>query len=182
MSIPSKPYDCDTKSDSSVTDLIISKTSFLDAVRNTITTGTTQGVQFVNSMGLAYDAFRTKDGTSVNKFGGSAFKWFCSGKVHKANTFGTNKGFVDQMYIFGEEASAPSWGRFFALHEKTLHMISGSGNGDATAIQGGINGLPADALENMAMIDTGETNHVALVCSPDYGSQTLKLYVGKKGK
>lgn len=87
------------------------------------------------------------------------------------------------MYIFGEEAPV-EWGhgRFFALHDTTLHLISGAGSGDATSWQGGMNGLPEDALENMAMVDTGETEHVVLVCSPDYGSKTLKIYVGRKGE
>eukprot|EP00804_Cyclotella_cryptica_P000220 CCRYP_016193-RA/>CCRYP_016193-RA protein AED:0.08 eAED:0.08 QI:176/1/1/1/0.93/0.81/16/2046/995 len=176
------PYDCDTKNNAAVSELILSKDAFLAAIRNIINTGSTQGVNFVTSVGLAYNSYRTKDGTLVNKFAGNAFKWFCSGKVHKPAVFGSGTGFVDQLYIFGEEADASGgWGRFFALHQNTLHMISGAGSGDATQLQGGINGLPADALENMAMIDTGETGHVALLCSPDYGTQALKLYVGKKG-
>ncbi|KAL7521998.1 hypothetical protein ACHAWX_007140 [Stephanocyclus meneghinianus] len=176
------PYDCDTKSNAAVSELILSKAAFLSAIRNIITTGSTQGVNFVTSIGLAYNSYRTKDGTLVNNFGGNAFKWFCSGKVHKPEAFGPRTGFVDQLYIFGEEADATGgWGRFFALHQNTLNMISGAGSGDATQLQGGINGLPPDALENMAMIQTGETAHVALLCSPDYGTQALKLYVGKKG-
>lgn len=133
-------------------------------------------------MDLAYDSFRLKDGSIANVKDFGVFKWFCSGTVHKAHTFGCNSGFVDEMYIFGEEAPA-DWGhgRFFALHDKTLHLISGSGSGNAVELQGGINGLPEDALENVAMVDTGETGHVVLVCSPDYGTKTLKLYVGRKG-
>lgn len=178
-----QPYDCDTKSNAAVSELILSKAAFLSAIRNIITTGSTQGVNFVTSIGLAYNSYRTKDGTLVNNFGGNAFKWFCSGKVHKPEAFGPRTGFVDQLYIFGEEADATGgWGRFFALHQNTLNMISGAGSGDATQLQGGINGLPPDALENMAMIQTGETAHVALLCSPDYGTQALKLYVGKKGE
>lgn len=56
------------------------------------------------------------------------------------------------------------------------------GSGDATKIQGGMNGLMEDALENVAMVDTGESGHVILVCSPDYGSKALKIYVGIKGE
>jgi hypothetical protein len=178
-----QPYGCDTQSNAAVSQLILSKAAFLSAIRNIITTGSTQGVNFVTSIGLAYNSYRTKDGTLVNNFGGNAFKWFCSGKVHKPEAFGPGTGFVDQLYIFGEEAAASGgWGRFFALHQNTLNMISGAGSGDATQLQGGINGLPPDALENMAMIQTGETGHVALLCSPDYGTQALKLYVGKKGE
>ena len=109
--------------------------------------------------------------------------WFCSGHVHKSHTFGANTGFFDPMYIFGEEAPA-DWGhgRMFALHDTTLHLISGEIKGNAMDIQGGfVNGLPHDALENMAMVDSGENEHVILVCSPDYGTMALKVYVGRKG-
>lgn len=89
---------------------------------------------------------------------------------------------MDRLYIFGEEAPASEgYGRIFALHESTLHILTGSGSCDAVQIQGGINGLPVDALENMAMIDSGETEHVILLLSPDYGSKSLKMYVGRKG-
>ena len=62
-----------------------------------------------------------------------------------------------------------------------MHMITGDGPGNATALQGGINGIERDALENAAQIDTGEIEHVALLFSPDYGEQRLRLYIGKKG-
>jgi hypothetical protein len=135
-------------------------------------------------MSIAYDSYRLKDGSiATQKDFKNPFQWFCSGSLHKPNKFGCNTGFVDQLYIFGEEAPA-EWGngRFFALHESTLHLISGVGSGDATSRQGGMNGLPADALENVAMVDTGESGHVVLVCSPDYGSKALKMYVGIKGE
>ena len=102
--------------------------------------------------------------------------------MHEAYTFGTNRGFVDRLYIFGEEAPASEgYGRIFALHGTTLNIITGSGSCDAVQIQGGINGLPVDALENVAMIDTGETQHVIMILSPDYGSKSLRMYVGRKG-
>ena len=72
-------------------------------------------------------------------------------------------------------------GRFFAISDKTMHMITGAGTGDASALQGGTNGLGLDALENAAQIDTNETKHVALLLSPDYGEQRLRLYIGRKG-
>jgi hypothetical protein len=135
-------------------------------------------------MSLAYNSYRLKDGSIASQNDFSSFMWFCSGHVHEANTFGSNRGFVDRLYIFGEEASAKEYGkgRFFALHESTLHLISGVGSGNAVSRQGGMNGLPEDALENAAMVDTGETGHVVLVLSPDYGTRTLKIYVGIKGE
>lgn len=41
-------------------------------------------------------------------------------------------------------------------------------------------GMPFDSWENAALIDTGETEYVALVLSADGGSETLRLYIGKK--
>ena len=42
--------------------------------------------------------------------------------------------------------------------------------------------MPYDAWENAALLDTGETNHIALLLSPDGGSQNMQLYIGEKGK
>ena len=41
--------------------------------------------------------------------------------------------------------------------------------------------MPFDPFENAALVDTGETSYIALVLSPDGGSQLLKLYIGVKG-
>ncbi len=55
-------------------------------------------------------------------------------------------------------------------------------SGTIGSAPGGIGGMSFDAWENAALIDTGETNHIALVLSPDGGSSSLKLYIGLKGK
>jgi hypothetical protein len=47
---------------------------------------------------------------------------------------------------------------------------------------GGIGGMPFDAWENAALLDTAETNRVAILLSPDGGSQNMQLYIGEKGK
>ena len=62
-----------------------------------------------------------------------------------------------------------------------MHLLTGAGPGDASQLQGGYNGIGKDVLENAAQIDTGTTQNVALLFSPDYGSQRLRLYVGRKG-
>jgi hypothetical protein len=72
-------------------------------------------------------------------------------------------------------------GRFFAISDKTIHIITGIGTGNESLLQGGTNGLGRDALENAAQVDMGETKHVALFLSPDYGQQILRLYIGQKG-
>ena len=77
----------------------------------------------------------------------------------------------------GEEVAG---GRLFALDllNRDLYQVSGV----AGATSGGISGMPADAWENAALLDTGESNHVAILLSPDGGSQNMQLYVGEKGK
>ena len=47
---------------------------------------------------------------------------------------------------------------------------------------GGIGGMPRDSWENAALIDTGETDHVALLLSPDGGTEDMKIFIGEKGK
>ncbi|KAL3823657.1 hypothetical protein ACHAXA_009762 [Cyclostephanos tholiformis] len=106
------------------------------------------------------------------------------GHVHHPNEFGLghNRGFVDTFYIFGEEEDySYGNGRFFAISDKTIHIITGIGTGNESLLQGGTNGLGRDALENAAQVDMGETKHVALFLSPDYGQQILRLYIGQKG-
>ena len=172
------PYACESAA-ATVSELIIDKSKLALAINNAIAdeNGLTGGIQFIKSMGKAYDTYRTKEGV-ISSIDESRFIYFCSGQVHEPNTFGPNMGFVDRVYIFGEEVAN---GRIFALANKTLHMISGVGSGNAAALQGGTNGFGFDALENAAMVSTGEENHVALFLSPDYGSQTLRMYIGKKG-
>jgi hypothetical protein len=100
------PWACDTvSSQSSVSEIIINKTSLKSAISNTILTGNTGGVLFVEQVGKAYDKYRNKNGTLTTSFGGNPFTYFCSGHVHRPNEFGLgqNRGFVDTLYIFGEE-------------------------------------------------------------------------------
>ncbi len=174
------PYSCESAR-ASVSEVIVDRDLLRQAIQNSIlspsSVGDTGGVEFIKSMGKAYNSYRGKDGKpgTINE---GTFTYFCSGQVHEANTFGPNIGFVDRLYIFGEEVNN---GRIFAIHEKTLYQISGQGTGDATAIQGGNNGMGFDSLENAALISTGEEDHVAIMTSPDYGTQALRLYVGIKG-
>jgi hypothetical protein len=178
------PWACDTSSQSSISEIVINKPSLKSAISNTILTGNTGGVSFVERVGKAYNKYRNKNGTSTTSFGGNMFTYFCSGHVHRPNEFGLgqNRGFVDTLYIFGEEEDfSYGNGRFFALADNTMHMITGAGTGDAALLQGGTNGIGRDALENAAQVDTEETRHVALLLSPDYGEQRLRLYIGQKG-
>ncbi len=85
---------------------------------------------------------------------------------------------MDNIYITGEEFTTTN--RLFAidLANRDFYRLSGV----AGSASGGIGGMPFDSFENAALLDTGETNHVALLLSPDGGSQIMQLYIGEKGK
>ena len=76
----------------------------------------------------------------------------------------------------GEEVTG---GRLFAIDlvNRDMYQISGV-TGNAS---GGIGGMPSGPWENAALIDTGETGHVAILLSPDGGTQNMTLYIGEKG-
>jgi hypothetical protein len=149
--------------------------SFKMAISNTINSGSTGGGRFVNSARLAYDRWSSDGGATFTNT--TDFSRFCSGQSYLPNTFGDGRGFVDDIYITGEEFGKD---RLFALdlNNRDFYQLSGaSGSGGE-----GIGGMPFDSWENAALLDTGETDHIALLLSPDGGSQRMKLYIGEKGK
>jgi hypothetical protein len=147
-----------------------------------VISGGTGGVTFVDSARQAYDRWSADGGATwadTHNWNTTKFKWFCSGQSYLADTFGPDRGFVDGIYINGEEEGLP-FGRLFALDLANRDFYQVSGN--AGSAPGGIGGMPFDSLENAALIDTGETDHVALLMSPDFGSETMRMYIGEKGK
>lgn len=167
-------------SDATISEVNLNLASFQTAISNVISVGSTGGVTFVNSAWQAYDRWTSDGGTNwINTSGttNTSFSRFCSGQSYSANTFGPGRGFVDEIYITGEEFGSD---RLFALDlsNRDFYQLSGV-SGSAS---GGIGGMPLDSWENAALLDTGETNHVALLLSPDGGSQIMKLYIGEKGK
>ena len=169
-------------SDATISEVNLSLSSFQVAISNMISGGSTGGVTFVSSARQAYDRWSGNGGaTWINTSGPSntSFAWFCSGQFHSANAFGAGRGFVDDVYITGEEGFNTS-GRLMALDlaNRDFYQLSGV-SGSAS---GGIGGMPLDSWENAALVDTGETSHVALLLSPDGGSQNMKIYIGEKGK
>ncbi len=168
--------------DAAISEVNLSLTSFQAAISNTISGGNTGGVAFVDSARQAYDRWSSNGGvnwTNTTSTSNTTFYRFCSGQSYTPDTFGAGRGFVDDIYITGEEVFAES-GRLFALDltNRDFYQLSGA-TGSST---GGIGGMPYDSWENAALLDTRETNHVALLLSPDGGSQNMKLYVGEKGK
>ena len=168
--------------DSSISEVNLYKNELKRAIRNKIETNRVDGVRFVRDARLAYDSWSTDGGqtkrTNVDP-NHTGFCRFCSGQSYKPNTFGNNRGFVDQIYITGEECRN---GALFALDAKRRDLYKLSGfTGDASSQRGG---MPKGPWENAALVDTGETNHIALVLSPDGqgDNERLQLYIGQKGK
>ena len=166
--------------DATISEVDLSLASFETAISNMISGGTTGGVSFVNSARQAYDRWSRDGGVnwfSTTDTSNTSFSRFCSSQSYGANTFGIDRGFVDEIYITGEEVAS---GRLIALDlaHRDFYQLSGV-SGSAS---GGIGGMPRDAWENAALLDTGETDHVALLLSPDGGTQRMKMYIGEKGK
>lgn len=167
-------------SDAAISEVDLDLVELQAAISNMIVSGNTGGGRFVDSARQAYDRWSANGGTSwvatANSFN-TSFRRFCSGQSYAPNTFGADRGFVDEIYITGEETSG---GRLFAIDstKRDLYQLSGT-VGDAL---GGIGGMPFDAWENAALLDTSENNHIALLLSPDGGTRTLRLYIGEKNK
>jgi hypothetical protein len=166
--------------DATVSEVNLDLANFQTAIRNVINTNATGGVTFVNSAQQAYVRWTANGGSSWTNTTSpltTAFSRFCSSQSFGPNTFGTDRGFVDNIYITGEEVAS---GRLFALDlvNRDWYQLSGY----VGAASGGLGGMPFDAWENAALLDTGDTSHVALLLSPDGGSQILQLYIGDKGK
>lgn len=168
-------------SDASISEVDLDLPALRTAVRNVIDGGTTGGVAFVVSARQAYHRWSDDGGstfTPTSDASNTSFDRFCSGQAYAPDTFGPGRGFADQTYVTGEESLTTR--RLFVIDsvERDLYQLSGT----AGSAPGGVGGIPFDSYENAALIDTGETDHVALLLSPDGGSQTMRLYVGEKGK
>ncbi len=167
-------------SDASVSQIMLDQGNFKTAISTMISSGNTGGVSFVTSAKQAYDRWSANGGASfvaTTSNANTSFYRFCSSQSYLPNTFGTDRGFVDNIYLTGEEGGT---NRLFALDidNADFYLLSGH----TGAAPGGLGGMPFDAFENAALVDTGETDHVALVLSPDGGTETMSLYIGVKGK
>ena len=167
-------------SDAAVSEVDVDVANLRVAINNTIASGNPGGVKFVLAARQAYRRWSANQGstwTNTSSTSNTSFSRFCSGQAYEADTFGPDRGFVDPIYITGEEVNG---GRLFAIDSiaRDLYQLSGA----AGSAPGGIGGMSFDAWENAALLDTGETNHVALLLSPDGGTQRMKLYIGVKGK
>jgi hypothetical protein len=166
--------------DATISEVDLYLTTFQTGIDNMLSGGSTGGITFVRSARQAYDRWSDDGGTSwtnTANTSNTSFSRFCSGQSYSANTFGVARGFADSLYITGEEGST---NRLFALDlaNRDFYQLSGI-TGNAF---GGIGGMPFDPWENAALLDTGESGHIALLLSPDGGSQNMQIYIGEKGK
>ncbi|HIF93701.1 MAG TPA: hypothetical protein EYG46_11725 [Myxococcales bacterium] len=150
------------------------------ATSGMIDSDNTGGGSFVDSARQAYDRWSNNGGdswTNTSDTSNTSFSRFCSGQAYAPDTFGDDRGFVDEIYVTGEEGGDE---RLFALDSasRDLYQLSGT----VGSAPGGTGGMPFDVWENAALLDTGEESHVALLLSPDGGSQRMQLYIGEKGK
>lgn len=166
--------------DATISEVNLGLADFRLAIDNIMSMGTAGGIRFVQSASQAYDRWSNDGGVNwveTMSPSNTSFYRFCSGQSYAPNTFGKGRGFVDSIYITGEEGST---NRLFALDlvGRDFYRVSGV----AGSAPGGVGGMPLDSFENAALLDTGETEHVALLLSPDGGTQRMRLYVGEKNK
>jgi hypothetical protein len=161
--------------EAAISEINLDKGKTMQAIANMVRDNTVGGIQFVTSSDIAYDKWTRNNGESWKTNGD--FCRFCSSQSYEANTFGENRGFQDRIYITGEECND---GRLFALKAATRDLYQVSGITGHVQDGSGIGGMPFDSFENAALIDTGDSQHIALLLSADGGSETLRLYVGKK--
>ena len=168
--------------DAAISRVDLDLADFRQAVNHHIDDGATPfPASIVTGMGYAYDTIYdytyhaidapdpVAEGTvEVGIYGDANFRDFCSGTAHRANSFGPGRGFVDEIYMTGEEHRP---GKFFALDSatRTLWQVRDFRSAD---------------WENAAMVDTGNTTHVAMLLNSDsdgdFGDY-MRFYVGKKG-
>ena len=167
--------------DAAISRVDVDLDTFRQAINSTIDGGTTPfPSSFVTGMGYAYD--RIFDGgyhaisnpnpvatgtVAVGAYSSANLSRLCSGTSYMPDSFGAGRGFVDQMYITGEEVFNTT-GRFYAIDPMTQTLW------EAPDLGGG-------SWENAALVDTGNTTHTALFLSEDDTGSPIRLYVGEKG-
>lgn len=118
--------------------------------------------------GLAYDTIINRAGNAVkaaSDLENGGFNRFCSASLFEANQFGPGIGLADRIFFTGEEGSLNTE---FALDTKTNTLYA-------------LPWLGRAGFENIAEINTGTTNKVALLIGDDRGvANPLLLYVGEK--
>lgn len=121
--------------------------------------------------GLAFDTVINAAGDEITEANkdtiGGGLSRFCSGGMVMSGTY----GFVDDIYMTGEEDSSANGGlggyvQVMDVAEKTVYALGA---------------LPHGGWENVAPIETGDDNTVALLMGDDREGAPLYLWVGNKG-
>ncbi len=142
------------------TSLAGARVSYFDIDKNT---------RRIVGAGAAYSTIYDRAGVEVTSasqldFGG--FNRFCSSALTEANQFGGNNGFVDRIYLSGEERGG---GSMWAVDTDT-HEIWG------------VPAMGRGGRENATQIDTGNENTVGILLGDDRQGAPLYLYVGNKDR
>lgn len=100
----------------------------------------------------------------------NGFTRFCAANLAEANAFGTGKGFVDRILLVGEESAAVQkglGGTMCALDVSTgtLYQLADLGYG---------------SWETSTIVDTGDSNKIAIFLGDDSTPSFAMMYVGTK--
>ncbi|MCP9806887.1 DUF839 domain-containing protein, partial [Cyanobium sp. T1B-Tous] len=117
------------------------------------------------SGGIAYSEIYDVDGlevTAASQINGG-FSRFCSSSFEQADRFGAGRGFVDNIYLTGEESDE---GLFWALDTESdaIWALPGLGRG---------------GWETAVQVDTGSVNTVGVLLMDD-NTAPIYLWVGEK--
>ena len=96
-------------SDAAISEVNLDLASFKSAINNTIESGTPNGVTFVQSARQAYDRWSNDGGDTwitTSSPANTTFTRFCSGQSYVANTFGSGRGFVDDITLRAKSSAA----------------------------------------------------------------------------
>jgi len=166
--------------DAAISRVDLDLADFKQSIASTIDDGATAfPSSIVTGMGYAYNTIFDGSYHAVNDPNAAAvgtvdvgtysrlnFSRFCSGTSYLPNSFGAGRGFVDEIFLTGEEVFS-TFGLFYALDSATQTLW------EAPDLGGG-------SWENAALVDTGNTTHTALYLSDDNSRSIPQLYVGEK--
>lgn len=127
--------------------------------------------QVVTGIGNGFASVDTSTGGSGRNLETRPLSRLCSGNVWQANTFGAERGFTDRLFLTGEEdlTTNNAGGSIFVLDVATQILYEAP---DVAPLNG--------RWENACIVDSGNTNQIAIVLSSDGASNQLYLYIGTK--
>ena len=126
--------------DASVSEVNLNLAALKVAITNVISGGDTGGVSFVLSGRQAYDRWSADGGSSfisTSSVSNTSFARFCSSQSYSPDTFGSDRGFVDDLYITGEEFAGSD--RLFVIDSSNRDFYQLSGQ--AGSAPGGVGGV-----------------------------------------